>query len=87
MIAFSKEEGFAEDIGDIWRSKVGSDDSEQEDPIEVRVRIDICDDNELGFNWKEGKTNTTLYVPIQRIKALLDGEDDPKPLPAKKARK
>jgi hypothetical protein len=70
MIALNREAGMAKDIGDIWRSKIGKD-SEQEDPIETRVEIALCDENEICFSWKEGRTNTALYLPIERLQALL----------------
>ena len=64
MITVDKAQGMACDIGTIYHG-------DNNDGAPVIVNIALTDENEMSFTWYEGKKCTDLYVPIDRVKALL----------------
>jgi len=64
MIALDVKRGMASDIGEVWVD-------DHEGSTSVVVIMMLTDENEVSFNWKDGKHDRTLYMPISRLRRLL----------------
>jgi hypothetical protein len=68
VITVDTKQGMATDVGDFWCG------DQQTDPIRVIVDIALTDENEMSFSYMIGKKQTNLYLPIERVQALLKEE-------------
>jgi hypothetical protein len=71
MISLDVEQGMATDIGELWES-------DAEESTEVIVEFARADEDQLIISYGKGKYRKALYVPIQRLKAVLNGVKKPK---------
>ena len=64
MISLDVKQGMASDIAEVWVD-------DQEDATSVVVVMVLSDENEISLNWKDGKHDRTLYMPVSRLRRLL----------------
>lgn len=69
MITVDKLQGMARDVGTVWEVE------DQDDGVDVIVTISLDDENEMSFNWTINNNTRRLYLPIERVKALLSDDE------------
>ena len=72
MVILDVTQGMATDIGELWEG------DDAEDGTEVIVNFAMTDDDGLSISYGKGRNTKCLYVPIQRLKEVLNGFKKPK---------